>query len=183
MLIQPLPAVLRGVESFTCRTFFLLCNLSLSWCNLVLIEHMGNNSSFSLFCSFFTWEDGLSSSCQSQIIQFFCPFFVFLVVQHDPHSIPWLLTHISGARFPCWSPGLAMPTSLSSTPQLWGIPLDSSFPAHCRSLGCWRALWWTHPSHFWLSCSPTLVLSLYLPTSYFCQAVLVHFLHGTFHVS
>lgn len=138
MLIQPLPAVLQPPRALRVSPAELFSScITSAFPDVIwsLLSTWGNNSSFSLFFSFFTWEDCLSSYCQNQTIQFFCPFLLFLVVQHDPHSIPWLLTQISGTKFPCWSPGLPMPTSLSSTPQLWGVPLALSLPVELQVTG------------------------------------------------
>lgn len=125
----------QGITSFACRAFFLLCNLSLSGVIWSLLSTWGAIPPFPSSSALSHGKMVSLYPAKAKTIKFFCPFLVFLVVQHDPHSIPGLLSHISGAKFPCWSPGLPMPTYLSSTLQLWGSSLDSSLPVTLQVIG------------------------------------------------
>lgn len=133
-LLLQCPSLPRHYE-FCVQSFFPPVQPQPFWCNLVLTEQWGAIPPFPSSSALSHGKMVSLYPAKAKTIKFFCPFLVFLVVQHDPHSIPGLLSHISGAKFPCWSPGLPMPTYLSSTLQLWGTSLDSSLPVTLQVIG------------------------------------------------
>lgn len=133
-----------------------------------LLSTWGMDSCFPLCSSFYLLEDCLSSACQSKNRP------ILLSLPRISGHATWPLLYPLGCLVvfqglnslaevldsPCHHLQHAF---LSSR----GLLLVQRSQLHCRSLGCWRTPWWTHPGNIWLSWASTLVLPLYPPISCF----------------
>lgn len=142
MLIQPPPAVPQPPKALRVLRAELFSSCATSAFPGVIWSLVSTWGAIPPFPSSSALSHGKMVSlypAKAKTIKFFCPFLVFLVVQHDPHSIPGLLSHISGLNSlaevlgsPCQH--ICHPL-FSSGGLLWIHPSQ----LHCRSLGCWRA--------------------------------------------
>lgn len=173
MFIQPLPAVLQPPREFRVSPAepFFSCVTSafpdVIWSLLTTWEIIPPSLSSSTFS-----HGKIKSLHPAKQSNFFVPSLYFWLCSMTLSPSLGCLPVSQGLNFlaevldsPCQN--LCHPL-LSSGGFLWIHPSQ----LHCSSLGCWRALWWTHPSHFSLSCASTLVLPLYLPANCFLPSCL-----------